>query len=383
MALIMCGTAIEKVGDIEMLVFLDSSVLCTDYYMRGTYFELLKRASTIILSEVVIDEVKNKHYEMLVEQLQQINKDVSELNRLLFTPFKIETDDILLREQTAYVDFIEMFLIESGMTIAEPYPDIEHRKIVQRALPRKKPFKGDGRNGYRDYLVWKSFLGMAQAFSSEIACFITLNRKDFSDEQDEKRLHPDLIAELKDLGIDDTRIQYWTSLKEFVDNIIKPQLAESEEREEFENSLLNDKDGFLNPLEAMIFENLNGFDVNHYDVLVPGESPCINTVDDISNIKITKVSTIFEDEYLLEINLDTICSIDSFLSKSELVAMRDYDLRDIQIINANWNEHYVSLETQIGLKIEIEVIYNTNKKAFSAFEISDVSDYNCLYCAYD
>ena len=85
--------------------------------MKGTYFDLLKRASTIVLSEIVIDEVKNKHQEMIKEHIQSLNKTSSELERLISTPFSVKCDDLLSNEQAAYADFLEMFLIESGMTI--------------------------------------------------------------------------------------------------------------------------------------------------------------------------------------------------------------------------------------------------------------------------
>lgn len=367
----------------SMLVFLDSSILCTDYYMRGTYFELLKRASTIVLSDVVIDEVKNKHQEMIKEHIQSLNKTTSELGRLISSPVSVAFDNLLLQEQTAYSDFLEMFLIESGMTIAETYPAIEHQKIVQRALQRKKPFKSDGKNGYRDYLVWRSFLGVAKSFSLETACFITLNKRDFSDEKDEKKLHPDLISELQEMKIDNSRIQYWTSLKDFVDSVIKPQLQENEEHQKFESSLLNDVDGFSKPLERLVFDKINGLDVSRYDVLVVGENPAIRTIDDIYSTEIEKISSVSDEEYLLEIHLDTVCSVDSFLLKSKLAAMDENDLGESQVTNSNWNDHYVLLETQIGLKIEVEVIFNTSQKVFSAFEVSDISDYNCPYCPYD
>lgn len=366
-----------------MLVFLDSNILCTDFYMRGTYFELLKRASLIVLSEIVLDEVKNKHQEMIKEHIQSLSKVSSELERLISTPFSVECNDLLSNEQAAYADFLEMFLIESGMTIAEPYPTIEHQKIVQRALQRKKPFKSDGKNGYRDYLVWRSFLDVAKSYSSETVCFITLNKKDFSDEKDENKLHPDLISELEDFKIDNNRIQYWTSLKGFVDSVIKPQLQESEERQKFANSLLSDQDGFSKPLEHLVFDKIIGFDVSHYDVLVVGENPCVRTIDDIYSTEIENISSISDEEYLLEIHLDTVCSMESFLLKSELATMDEDDLGESQVANSNWNDHYVLLETEIGLKIEIEVIFNTKQKVFSAFEISDVSDYNCPYCPYD
>ena len=39
-----------------------------------------------------------------------------------------------LLEAIRSVDFLEMFIIESGMTVAEPYPKGGHEFIVQRAL---------------------------------------------------------------------------------------------------------------------------------------------------------------------------------------------------------------------------------------------------------
>jgi len=117
-----------------MLVFLDSSIICADFYMRGTYFDLLKKVDTIVLSEVVIAEVKNKHREMIEENIRNMNKTLSSLNRLLSTSLEVQTDNILAQEQETYSDFIDISLIESGMTISETYPEIEHKQIVERAL---------------------------------------------------------------------------------------------------------------------------------------------------------------------------------------------------------------------------------------------------------
>ena len=109
-----------------MLVFIDSSILCTDFYMKGTKFELLKRFSTIVLSEIVIDEVKTKYKETLSASIDSINKNITNLNKILQSP--IDTIQICLeKEIEAYNDFIEFFLISSGMTIAEPYPNVAHK----------------------------------------------------------------------------------------------------------------------------------------------------------------------------------------------------------------------------------------------------------------
>jgi len=366
-----------------MLVFLDSSVICTDFYMRGTYFDLLKKVDTIVLSEVVIAEVKNKHQEMINENLRNMNKSISTLDRLLSNPVQADTENLLIQEQEAYSDFIEMFLIESGMTIAEPYPEIEHEQIVERALQRKKPFKSDGKNGYRDYLVWRSFLDMAKRLSMEEVCFITLNKKDFSDEKDEKKFHPDLLVELNEAGISVDRVHYWISLKDYVEGIVKPQLSQNEEKQEFADSLLSNKEGFSQPLETLIFEQLVGLDLSDYDVTIWGENSTISTVDEIYCIEIEKASNVSDTECLLEIHLDIVCSIESYLLKSELAAIGEKGLGDSQVINSDWNDHYVLLGTDTSLKIEIDVIYNIEQKVFSTFELSDVSDYNCIYCPYD
>ena len=368
-----------------MLVFLDSSILCTDFYMRGTYFELLKRTTGvhIILSEIVLDEVRNKHKEMVSSHIQSTNKTIKDLNRLTVSPKPLIDENTATEEEREYADFIEMFLIESGSTIAEMYPNIGHKDIVKRALQRKKPFKIDGKDGYRDFLVWQTFLQTAKSYAMETVCFITLNKKDFSDTKDEKLLHPDLLADIVEAGISKDRIQYWTSLKDFVENIIMPQLTLLEEHENFINSLLNDQIGFVNPLESMLLDKAAGMALGEYDVSAIGESLSLSTVDEIYSTEISKTTAISDNEYLLQIRFDTICSIESFIFKAELAAMNDGDLRDTHIVNGDFNDHYASAETQTGLKIDIETIFDIDKKVFSSFDVSDISDYNCLYCPYD
>lgn len=84
----------------------------------------------------------------------------------------------------------------------ETYPNISHKEVVQRALERKKPFKSDGKDGYRDYLIWVTFLGVVSHYSMEDACFVTLNTRDFSDVENKDSLHQHLKNDLKDKGID-------------------------------------------------------------------------------------------------------------------------------------------------------------------------------------
>lgn len=366
-----------------MLVYIDSSILCTDYYMRGAYFELLKNESTIVLSEIVIDEVKNKHREMIEEEIRNIDKGVTSLNRMLSEPLHVETDTLLSKEQVSYEDFIDTFIIGSGMTIAQPYPEVDHRKIVERAIQRKKPFKSDGKSGYRDYLVWTSFLNLAKTYANEEVCFITLNKKDFSDEKDDKKLHKDLVNDLAEYGIDLGRFQYWISLKSFVDSIIKPSLLKKEESKNIANSLLNDEECFILPLEKLIFSKMKGLDLNNHDVVLIGEDPSIANVYDIYDMGIDSISEISDEEYLLEIRFNLYGAAETYINKAELATLSDEDMSIIHISNSDWNERYALLEEELDLNVVIDVIYNVDQKTFSSLEISEIDDGDCPYCSFE
>ena len=37
-----------------------------------------------------------------------------------------------------------------------PYPTVEHREVVARALARRRPFDKRGHDGYRDTLIWET-----------------------------------------------------------------------------------------------------------------------------------------------------------------------------------------------------------------------------------
>lgn len=141
-----------------MLIFIDSNILCSNFRMKGPFFEVALRVGTIVLGQIVVDEVCNKYKENLVEKVMKVNNALRDLNKMLPDP-PASLDEIDVEEKcNEYKDFLEMFIIESGMTVAEDYPDIKHEIDVKRALQRKKLFKADGSTGYRDYLVWQTFL---------------------------------------------------------------------------------------------------------------------------------------------------------------------------------------------------------------------------------
>ena len=48
-----------------MLIFIDSNILCSNYRMKGPSFEVAQRVGTIVLGQIVVDEVCNKFKEAI------------------------------------------------------------------------------------------------------------------------------------------------------------------------------------------------------------------------------------------------------------------------------------------------------------------------------
>ncbi|HEX8932208.1 MAG TPA: PIN domain-containing protein [Patescibacteria group bacterium] len=371
-----------------MFAFIDSSVLCSDFHMQGLSFQLLKSSGMyIVLSEIVIAETKNKYRELLEEALRKTNAGIRDLQRLGFSAVCLDENRIneALHEYSEYIDF---FIIESGMTIPEPYPEIAHNLIVERALARKKPFKSDGKNGYRDLLIWNTFLNFVKTCgNNEDFFFITLNKNDFSDDKDANKLHRDLLADIENMNLTDRRIRYYSSLNAFVEEVIKPRLKNIEEKESISLILLNDQEGFIRPIENYVSKKLAGFDLNGYDVFVDGENPEVTSFDDISIDDIADISKVSDNEYLITTKVDAYCTINSYLLKSEISAMTKKEVNKIDIANSEWNEHYALIENNVLLNIDIEVLLMLTESfvEIKSIEISDISDASyCPYCpSYD
>lgn len=66
-----------------MLIFLDSNIICSNYYIKGPSFEVAQRVGTIVLGQIVVDEVSNKYKENLVGLEAKAKNAIQDLNKLL------------------------------------------------------------------------------------------------------------------------------------------------------------------------------------------------------------------------------------------------------------------------------------------------------------
>lgn len=372
-----------------MLIFLDTSIFCADFQMTSTSFELLKSyigkgGNWLCVPEIVMDEVKNKYREQIIELSQKSNSSIRELNKYVTTDFPLISEEQIIAEIEKYNKNWDMLLFEYGNGLPEGYPDVSHKDIVQRALERKKPFKSDGKDGYRDYLIWLTFVDVVSRYSMEDACFITLNTRDFSDKENKDKLHPQLEKDLKDKDIDLTRIHYFTSLKNFIEKEVKPKLQDIEEHEKLISALMADNLGFMVPLKEAIVREILGLELEGYDIVFmdDGENHSVDQVEEIFDLKIEDISEISHTEYLLTMEAQALCNISFYIFKADYYSGEDFS--QIFIVDSEWNKYYMLAEELMGLAISLEVIYDLEKKKITSMNIQNVDDAfaGCLYCPY-
>jgi predicted nucleic acid-binding protein len=200
-------------------IVIDANIFCGDYYLRGSNFRVLLDGLTLLpgtlaVPEVVIDEVVNRYREDLEELILKERDTRAAVSKLLSDPKQAQPLTIDVSNQTqSYREYLESSINRVGKIL--PYPNIAHKKIVERDLARRKPFKRDG-SGYRDFLLWET-LRSQMLWGSERIVFLTNNPKDFGE-------GPLVDLDLQPDIINPQHLQLIRSVREFNETFIHPRL---------------------------------------------------------------------------------------------------------------------------------------------------------------
>jgi len=200
-------------------IVIDTNIFCEDYFLRGANFRLLfdglkSLPASLFTPEVVVDEVVNRYSEDLSEAIAKDKDHRSQVGRLLADSTQAVPLSINLNaEVESYRKNLETCLKAHGEIMS--YPEISHKRVVERDLARRMPFKRDG-SGYRDYLIWENVKSLL-LWGTERVILITNNPKDFGE-------GPHVDPELqKDLTNPD-HLKLFRSLREFNETFVLPRL---------------------------------------------------------------------------------------------------------------------------------------------------------------
>jgi hypothetical protein len=271
-------TASLKIQNPKMIyIFLDTNIFFNNWYLTSAEFRFLfnyieNTNSVLLLSELVCEEVeniRNRELESIVHNLKQELKKTKKLNSTL-----LEYDFDKLFDETYNFKEIVQNKVSSIQFIQ--YQNIGQNEVVRRALKKVRPFQEEEK-GYRDTLIWLSFLSFlsTKEIKNEVI-FITNNKNDFYNKNNND-FHNDLKLDIENYMLK-CKIKTYTSLFNFIENNVDKEVHEFNRYELFDDHL-NNIDSELE-VEAISF--INNYSENKFKEILDNNQlrtfPYINSI---------------------------------------------------------------------------------------------------------
>jgi len=356
-----------------MKVFLDTNIFCKNWFVANANFKLLfyflnNEKCDLLLSNLVVQETNNIRERELKEVQSELERLVNKGNKLNLKNLNFSISDLgiesydlssVLRDKVVWIENID-------------YENVPHSEVVERAIKLVKPFTGQDK-GYRDTLIWLSFLSYLKEKNIEgSVAFITNNKDDFFETKNKKlSLHSDLVKDIGAYGIKANIIPY-SNIYDFVDkNVDKIShsfdryeiLDELEfflhaETESYLNTMKNDDISYL--LETKVFsDKLTPVIDIESDIFEGLEDP------DVKSVKPLPDASVYISCYFEMRGVNLVITIDEIEFKQHV--------DEIEAIKALYNieieEGYVKLSFTLRVCIDGSFEYETKDELASNLSI--------------
>lgn len=273
-----------------MIVFIDTNILFNNWHLNNANFQFLfnyleNTNSILAISELVCQEIDNKFY-IELENLKKgfdsnlkkgnslLNKEISFDNNSLETTYRLKD---IVNLKTENVEFYD-------------YSTISNSLLVDRALKKVKPFKDEDK-GFRDSLIWLSFLSYIKKKGNHKIAFINNNSSDFLNSE-KTDLSESLRNDLKLQGIKN-EFKIYDSIRNFIEKEVgfKHTYTKSTILEEFiyPNERL---------IEKMLQEYINSQSVKWFDETIKSHTANFQNTDYITSFNFEIIEGIEDPELL-------------------------------------------------------------------------------------
>ncbi|WP_197523439.1 PIN domain-containing protein [Actinokineospora pegani] len=190
----------------SVAVVVDSNAMWNQWGLTGKSWERLRtlveqgRISFCVPDVVVQEVARGRRHDAndLVSELDAVG--LHRIERLMKLGLPMTRTD-LTSQVHSLVENYETELrarLDELRAVIIPVPSVDHQVILDRALQRRRPFDAEGRNGYRDVLIWHSLLDVVERGHDGVV-FVTNNTKDFCTGKPPSLL-PALVAELAEVS---------------------------------------------------------------------------------------------------------------------------------------------------------------------------------------
>lgn len=173
-------------SSVSVAVVLDANVMWNQWWLTGASWEELRglvdqQRIALYVPEVVVQEVaRGRRHDAhdLVRQLAEIK--LARIERLLELGLPTDRRELTRHVQELVADYETELRTRLGelRAVITPIPAVSHQEVLTRAMERRRPFDAEGRNGYRDALIWHSLLDIVKRGYAGIV-FVTNNTTDF------------------------------------------------------------------------------------------------------------------------------------------------------------------------------------------------------------
>ncbi|RXZ65281.1 PIN domain-containing protein [Pelagerythrobacter rhizovicinus] len=342
-------------------VYIDTSVAINESFLRSPYVEAFLKACkilqyTVVIPEIVDDELKGNYPKKLGEKLSAFQKAEKDLGKLI----DLDSNALTFSDAVdAYEEWLADLLEQHGVMIA-PYPQISPKELVEQSYKLNKPFKNSG-EGHKDYIVWKTILsGVINQEQPPPNLFLTNNTKDFCGDGSDGAhiLHPDLAAQIEN---PDLRPRVYTSIKSAFDSELAPHLE----------GITLDAIPDLGNVDDLVEETLLGD--------LPGRTlyglegiPFSNEIT-ISSVGLQSIDSVtlkqVDDEVVVKVIGDIEVEVDGFIDKSNYYMSEEVD-SNMYVVDGNWNDHVMFVSSNTTTPFDLTLFYSLTSKEVTGSEIT-------------
>jgi len=348
---------------------LDANVIVGGAFGASVHLRTLLSASrdigyTVYVPRIVLEEVFAKYSRALASKVEEANKVLAALSRLLDRDYKHLADGLDVGGETkGFQERLLGQLVEARSVILE-YPDTPHADLVKRATLRKRPFDNKG-HGYRDALIWQTVIELATQVEGTVILVSQDNH--FADGQG--NLHSDLIEDLIGLGLPQDKVTLAPQLATLFDEHVRTKLRtiswdcplrilaqQGMNLEEF--------------IGLRIQEAYFGQEWNPSKLGLPYEyeSPMLDEIEEVSNLVVVDSRELSPNQILVKIGAETFGDFGVFVYKPDWYISDDPRLN---LDDFDWSDHYVRAKIAVPLRCELDLVVDVSHKG--QYKIKNVS----------
>lgn len=206
-----------------------------------------------------------------------------------------------------------------------------------------------------------------------VTSFITQNVRDFCESED--KLHTDLRSEIVKRTLEQDNLVLYRDLVAFTDAHVVPYL---ETRQDFVVLVQNNKVPGLD-LHDVSDSNVdiltkaldNSPSAMIYD---PGiYEPEVDVIDIPKEFQVKQASQVSKNVLLVVFSFEANVAFTFFMDRSEYYTASDEELSRIAVLDHEWNEHVMQVESSREINFECRLTFNTHKQEVESFEVEGLN----------